>query len=150
MDRQKLLASVDWFLKWDQTHLFLFLAMIRGWCTKMEAKIEKRKKEGMHVVVFNFITFLSPGPHLLSYFFKYKYKLFRFKFSLRRCGQVSSTLPTFILYVNGEYYYVHYWSAANALSPIWFIYPYRCLREEHVLIIKLHDRINKVVERIEN
>lgn len=141
MDRQKLLASVDWFLKWDQTRLFLFLAMIRGWCTKMEAKIEKRKKKkAMHVVVF--ITFLSPGPHLLSDFFLMYIKLYRFKFSLRKCGQVSSTLPTFISICE--------WRILLCALLVCCKCTLSNFREEHVLIIKLHDRINKVVERIEN
>jgi len=30
LDGEMELASVDWFLKWGQTCLFLFLAMIRG------------------------------------------------------------------------------------------------------------------------
>lgn len=30
LDGEMELASVDWFLKWGQTYLFLFLAIIRG------------------------------------------------------------------------------------------------------------------------
>lgn len=83
----------------------------------MEAKIEKRKKKkAMHVVVF--ITFLSPGPHLLSDFFLMYIKLYRFKFLSENVARFHPHCLLSFLYVNGEYYYVHYWSAANALSPI--------------------------------
>lgn len=91
LDGEMELASVDWFLKWGQTCLFLFLAMIRGWCTQMEAKDTEK---GRHVVVFIALSITWPSILYLFIFQCMKERVFGLTSSLRRCGQVSSTLPT--------------------------------------------------------
>lgn len=103
LDRsQMVLASVDRFLKWGQTRLFLFLAMIRGWCTQMEAKIEKKGKAcGCFHRTFYHLALLI--LFYLIFFFNEREGFFGFNSSLRWCGQVSSTLPTLILNVENIY-----------------------------------------------
>ena len=103
---------------WNGAKLVCFYSWqwLGGDAPKWKPKIHKKER---HVVVFMALSITWPS--IFMYFFNFmKERAFGLTSSLRRCGQVSSTLPTLC----GEYYCtvhiaLYYWCIHSILAMTW-------------------------------
>lgn len=137
LDGEMELASVDWFLKWGQTYLFLFLAIIRGWCTQMEAKdAEKRKTCGCFHRTFHHLALYFYFMHFFFYLILWKKRLLD---SLPHWDGVARfhphCPPSFLSVENNNivlYIALHYWYTLHFGHDLIQLFP--CLWDFFYLI----------------